>query len=145
MCEHKIGRGGNVIDRSMRQTGGRHGGVADQRNDAWVIGVRQRLAVGGAKNLYLRQRIALETLDQDQIDLLEQAQKLGQPEYKVKAESGPDHRKRFLVEVRFADNGTTGKALARGMGSTKKKAEQEAARRAMVKLTTAKAKEAVDE
>ena len=75
-----------------------------------------------------------------------QAHKASQPVYIVKAESGPDHRKRFLVEVRFADNGTTGKALARGMGSTKKKAEQEAARRAMVKLAAAKAKEeAVDE
>ena len=70
-----------------------------------------------------------------------QANKGSQPTYVVKAESGPDHRKRFFVEVRLSDNGTTGKALARGMGSTKKKAEQEAARRAMEKLTTTKAKE----
>ncbi|WP_158748286.1 ribonuclease III [Acidobacterium sp. S8] len=66
-----------------------------------------------------------------------QANKGSQPVYIVKGESGPDHRKRFTVEVRVADNGTAGKALARGMGTTKKKAEQEAARRAMEKLTAA--------
>ena len=63
-----------------------------------------------------------------------QAQKQGQPEYAVKAESGPDHRKRFLVEVFVAQNGGKTKALARGLGNTKKKAEQEAARRAIIKL-----------
>src|SRR5215470_285242 len=66
-----------------------------------------------------------------------QAQKSSQPVYVVKAESGPDHRKRFLVEVRLASNGSSGKALARGTGSTKKKAEQEAARRALEKLISA--------
>lgn len=67
-----------------------------------------------------------------------QAQKLGQPEYMVKAESGPDHRKRFLVEVYVAKSDsrsdTKSKALARGLGNTKKKAEQEAARRAIARL-----------
>lgn len=68
-----------------------------------------------------------------------QAQKLGQPEYKVKAESGPDHRKRFLVEVFVVQSGVAmGKALARGLGNTKKKAEQEAARRALARLRTSK-------
>lgn len=66
-----------------------------------------------------------------------QAQKGSQPVYVVKAESGPDHRKRFTVEVRLADNGIPGKALARGTGTTKKKAEQEAARRALEKLASA--------
>jgi ribonuclease-3 len=62
-----------------------------------------------------------------------QAQKTGPPAYVLKAESGPDHRKRFLVEVRLAA-GTAPKALARGVGTTKKRAEQEAARRAVEKL-----------
>lgn len=61
-----------------------------------------------------------------------QAHKNGQPEYLVKGESGPDHRKRFLVEVRVA--GEDARFLARGVGTTKKKAEQEAARRAVLKL-----------
>jgi ribonuclease III len=63
-----------------------------------------------------------------------QARNHSQPEYLVKAESGPDHRKRFLVEVFVREGSVRGKALARGVGSTKKKAEQEAARRALAKL-----------
>jgi len=67
-----------------------------------------------------------------------QSRKQGQPEYSVKAESGPDHHKRFLVEVSVAGNGGPSKPLARGLGSTKKKAEQEAARRAIMKLERAR-------
>jgi ribonuclease-3 len=64
-----------------------------------------------------------------------QAVQSGSPVYKVKSESGPDHRKRFLVEVRLKTNETEpGKPLARGTGNTKKHAEQDAARRALVRL-----------
>ncbi|MFZ0662815.1 MAG: ribonuclease III [Acidobacteriaceae bacterium] len=68
-----------------------------------------------------------------------QARNHSQPEYVVKGESGPDHRKRFLVEVFAREGGVRGKALARGVGSTKKNAEQEAARRAIVRLRAANA------
>jgi ribonuclease-3 len=65
-----------------------------------------------------------------------QAERTGTPVYKVKSESGPDHRKRFLVEVRLkSEDGEPGAPLARGMGSTKKYAEQDAARRALERLT----------
>jgi ribonuclease-3 len=65
-----------------------------------------------------------------------QAAHLGAPVYKVKSESGPDHRKRFLVEVRLKTAASEpGKPLARGMGSTKKHAEQDAAHRALARLT----------
>jgi ribonuclease-3 len=74
-----------------------------------------------------------------------QAQKGGQPVYVVKGETGPDHRKRFLVEVRLSVDDAASKALARGMGSTKKKAEQEAARRAMEKLLATSVKEAASD
>jgi ribonuclease III len=63
-----------------------------------------------------------------------QARKAGHPKYLVKAESGPDHRKRFLVEVHLPGNGIEVRVLARGTGTTKKLAEQEAARRAYRKL-----------
>jgi ribonuclease-3 len=60
-----------------------------------------------------------------------QSAHLGTPVYTVKGESGPDHRKRFLVEVRLqGDDSGPGQPLARGKGSTKKLAEQDAARRA---------------
>jgi ribonuclease III len=58
-----------------------------------------------------------------------QAEKRGQPEYRITAESGPDHRKRFHVEVRVG-----GAALAEGEGRTRKHAEQDAAQRAIGKL-----------
>ena len=65
-----------------------------------------------------------------------QADRAGAPVYKVKSESGPDHRKKFLVEVRLKTAGDEpGKPLARGTGSTKKHAEQDAARRALSRLT----------
>ncbi len=63
-----------------------------------------------------------------------QAQKSGPPRYVLTAQSGPDHRKRFLVEVRIPRGDREPMALARGVGTTKKKAEQEAARRAFKKL-----------
>jgi ribonuclease-3 len=64
-----------------------------------------------------------------------QAEHAGTPIYRVKSESGPDHRKKFLVEVRLkVEAGEPGKPLARGTGSTKKLAEQDAARRALEKL-----------
>jgi ribonuclease III len=63
-----------------------------------------------------------------------QARKGGQPQYFVKGESGPDHRKRFLVEVRTRAADASARVLARGSGTTKKHAEQEAARRAYQKL-----------
>ena len=65
-----------------------------------------------------------------------QAERLGTPVYRVKGESGPDHRKRFQVEVRLKSaESEPGTPLARGMGSTKKIAEQDAARRALERLT----------
>jgi len=66
-----------------------------------------------------------------------QAERAGSPVYRVKSESGPDHRKRFLVEVRLRKSDSEpGKPLARGIGSTKKLAEQDAARLALERLTT---------
>jgi len=49
--------------------------------------------------------------------------------YRVVAETGPDHRKLFEVEVRVQ-----GRASARGQGNTKKEAEQVAAREAIAQL-----------
>lgn len=64
-----------------------------------------------------------------------QATHMGAPLYRLLAESGPDHRKNFKVEVCvLSEEGKPGKALARGSGNTKKIAEQDAARRALEKL-----------
>ncbi|HEX3986253.1 MAG TPA: ribonuclease III [Acidobacteriaceae bacterium] len=58
-----------------------------------------------------------------------QARGQGQPEYRTVRESGPDHEKEFFVEARAA-----GAVLAEGTGSTRKRAEQDAARRALETL-----------
>ncbi len=66
-----------------------------------------------------------------------QASRVGMPVYRLKRESGPDHSKRFLVEVLLKnESGEPGRALALGMGRTKKDAEQDAARRALIQLTS---------
>jgi ribonuclease III len=61
----------------------------------------------------------------------------GQPEYVLTAQSGPDHNKRFRVEVRVNDGEGGQKALAESEGSTKKQAQQEAARLAIAQLLAA--------
>lgn len=61
-----------------------------------------------------------------------QARKQGQPAYRTTGETGPDHRKRFFVEVRVG-----GESLAEGSGATRKTAEQDAARMALERLRSA--------
>jgi ribonuclease-3 len=65
--------------------------------------------------------------------LQESLQRRGVPpaEYRVSRESGPDHRKTFVVEVWVA-----GEPLASGSGNSKKEAEQAAARAALEHLAT---------
>ncbi len=66
--------------------------------------------------------------------LQELLQGRGQPpaEYRVVGESGPDHQKKFRIEVWVA-----GVCMASGEGSTKKEAEQRAARTALERLEVA--------
>ena len=67
--------------------------------------------------------------------LQERVQALGQPlpEYRVAAESGPDHRKVFTIEVAVG-----GEVLGAASGKAKKEAEQEAARLALLQLESKK-------
>ncbi|MHB8708329.1 MAG: ribonuclease III [Desulfuromonadales bacterium] len=58
-----------------------------------------------------------------------QARQQQRPEYILAASSGPDHQRHYEVEVLVA-----GSALGRGAGTTKKRAEQEAARCALERL-----------
>jgi ribonuclease III len=58
----------------------------------------------------------------------------GQPQYVLTAQSGPDHQKLFRVEVRVDDGYGGSRALAESEGSTKKQAQQEAARLAFQRL-----------
>jgi ribonuclease-3 len=64
-----------------------------------------------------------------------QAEGLGQAEYRVIEESGPDHRKTFRIEVRASG------ASATGTGRTKKEAEQDAARSVLEQLSPVRGEE----
>ena len=61
-----------------------------------------------------------------------QAQGKGRPHYRLLSESGPDHRRMFRVEVTLEGEGTD--ALGEAEASTKKQAQQEAARSAVILL-----------
>jgi ribonuclease-3 len=63
-----------------------------------------------------------------------QAAGAGQPKYVMTDQSGPDHKKRFRIEVRVALGANGFVTLADAEGTTKKLAQQEAARRALASL-----------
>jgi len=62
-----------------------------------------------------------------------QATGAGQPQYVLTAQSGPDHQKLFRVEVRISD-GDGFRALGESEATTKKQAQQQAARIAVERL-----------
>ena len=74
-----------------------------------------------------RQLTDFKTALQEQL----QARHLGRAEYMVASEEGPDHQKLFTVEV-IIDR----ESVARGVGLTKKAAEQAAAREALERVWT---------
>jgi ribonuclease-3 len=63
-----------------------------------------------------------------------QATGAGHPHYVLTDQSGPDHQKRFRVEVRIEDKKGGSRALAESEGTTKKQAQQDAARLAFQRL-----------
>src|SRR5688572_28547023 len=71
---------------------------------------------------YGRQLTDFKTALQEQL----QARHLGRADYNITSETGPDHQKLFTVEVVI-----DGEAIARGVGLTKKAAEQAAARQTL--------------
>lgn len=98
-----------------------------------------RQVLGAAADLLAEELRTGEALGNYKSALQEhlQAVRAGIPVYRVRSESGPDHHKKFVVEVRLKAAGEPGSALARGTGSTKKRAEQDAARRALEQLRSA--------
>jgi ribonuclease III len=75
----------------------------------------------------------LKTLDKDyktQLQELTQARFRLMPGYLLETEEGPDHNKTFYVSVALENQ-----ILARGSGKSKKEAQQEAARQALIELS----------
>ena len=73
--------------------------------------------------------------------LQERAQADGKPlpRYRLLSESGPDHEKRFVYEVRFGEGD---ELTAKGEGPSKKEAQREAARAALAALDRLSARDA---
>jgi ribonuclease III len=63
-----------------------------------------------------------------------QAAGAGQPKYMMTDQSGPNHRKSFRIEVCISDGAGGSIKLAEADGTTKKQAQQEAARQALTSL-----------
>ena len=63
---------------------------------------------------------------------------MAQPSYVLVEEAGPEHRKTFTVEVRLDGKKSEGRAefVGRAQGSTKKAAEQDAARQLLSHLAS---------
>jgi ribonuclease-3 len=80
------------------------------------------------------QKVASQGAEVDyksQLQELTQAREQQTPTYCVVEAVGPDHNKRFTVEVRAGDT-----VLGRGSGKSKRRAETEAARVALERLST---------
>jgi len=70
-----------------------------------------------------KSHISSKTLFQEKAQSLENTT----PEYKLIEESGPDHDKKFIMAVMIGET-----EVAKGEGSSKQKAEQDAARKALI-------------
>ncbi|MFC1600171.1 ribonuclease III [Patescibacteria group bacterium] len=71
------------------------------------------------ENLHIDAKSHFQELAQDEFDIT--------PEYKLVKEYGPDHSKRFIMAAYFKE-----KKVAEGDGSSKQKAEESAARQALI-------------
>lgn len=103
--------------------------------EAMIAGIYLDGGIDAARALIERSFVDdLERIDADDLlfhDYKTALQELAQgkglqlPEYNVVGEVGPDHDKRFIVEVKI------GSLAARGEGSSKKEAQQQAAKEAL--------------
>ena len=109
----------------------------------------QRIVVPELKRMDLEGRAALPITDfKSALQETMQAKGCPQPSYVLVKEEGPEHSKTFTVEVHLRPSATnTEKELVgRATGSTKKRAEQDAARRAQsIAVESAEARKALDD
>jgi len=134
----RIGLGAHLyLSRGEEKTGGRERlAMLADAFEALVGAIYLDGGLAAAREFLKRQVFDLAAgSEQEQLaasdfksGLQEYLQGRGKPpaEYRVVAESGPDHRKTFRVEV-WSEGG----ALAAGEGASKKEAEQAAARQAL--------------
>jgi len=126
------------LGRGEETTGGRERETNLERGFEAVVGALHLDRGLEAARAFVRRALAadLDAIDEaaDALDPKGTLQRLVQPrnerpEYRVLAEEGPEHDRRFTVEVRIA-----GEALGRGSGTSKQQAEKEAAGEALATL-----------
>ena len=98
------------------------GGIDVARRLIFRMAGRQLSEIGGISGQFMDFKTALQELLQ--------SRSLGPCHYRVASEEGPAHQKLFTVEVKLQ-----GAIIARGIGLTKRAAEQAAAKRAIEGLT----------
>lgn len=101
----------------------------------------QRIVAPELKRMDLEGRAALPITDyKSALQETMQAKGYPQPAYVLVKEEGPEHKKTFTVEVHLRPTGSAGALkgalVGRATGSTKKRAEQDAARQALELLDT---------
>lgn len=98
---------------------------------AVVQGLIEEHIIGPSVDLLRKRLRAAEATGDYKSALQEKLQAAGQgePEYRVSAETGPPHRRKFFVDVSSA-----GSVIGAGSGRSKKAAEQDAARQALASL-----------
>src|SRR6266566_5178691 len=127
------------LGRGEEKTGGREKQtlLADAF-EAVVAAIYLDTGLGAAREVLRRALFEQALEERDRKSALQEfLQGRGRPpaEYRLAGESGPDHQKVFWIEL-WVD----GECMATGKGSTKKEAEQRAARSALAQLSTWKRK-----
>ena len=118
-----------VVDKGCWEGGGREGGTAGRRGAG-----RRGAGAGGGLGRGGGRVGKVEGDGRDAKTALQewaQAQGYGLPSYSVAGRTGPDHAPRFTIEVRVTEDLN---ALAEG--TSKRKAEQDAARALLERLNT---------
>lgn len=147
VCENALYRAAKALElprflhlgNGEEQTGGRgKPSIVSDALEAVLGGVFLDGGMEAAKRVVIEKVISLlEEAHADAIDrdyktrLQEHTQKehMGQPEYVLLAESGPEHQKTFTVSVRL-----NGQTFGSGTGATKQSAGQQAARASLILL-----------
>lgn len=128
------------LGRGEEKTGGREkAAIIADALEAIVAAIYLDSGLDAARQLLRRvlfesalENVGINIADSDRKSALQeflQGKGLPPAEYRLAGETGPDHQKQFYVEV-----WSVGELLASGEGSTKKEAEQKAARVALQRL-----------
>ncbi len=128
-----------ILGKGEEQTGGRtRPSILSDAYEAGIAAIYLDSSIDVAKEWVLGQLYeAIEAASKGRIskdfktEFQEEAQKHGDVNisYKIVGESGPDHRKSFVVNVYL-----NGQLMGEGEGTSKKKAEQSAAENALLAL-----------